>query len=131
MVCLDSDLLISFLRGYEAAGKKMSALIGRGERLTTTPVNVYELYHGAYCSQRRLENLEKVRELLTSLDILSLDEKSCEEAGQIRALLEAEGKKIGDADSLMAGVALRNNHKIITRNIEHFSRVQSLQLESW
>jgi tRNA(fMet)-specific endonuclease VapC len=109
----------------------MSMLVEQGERLTTTPVNAYELYHGAYRSKRRLENLEKVRGLLASLDVLSLDDGSCVNAGQIRAVLEFRGSKIGDADSLIAGVALRNNQKIITRNIEHFSRVQGLQVESW
>jgi len=60
MVCLDSDFLVAFLRGYPEAGKTMNDLLQTETRLTTTPINAYELYHGAYASTRKQENLQKI-----------------------------------------------------------------------
>jgi tRNA(fMet)-specific endonuclease VapC len=131
MVCLDSDFLVAFLRGYPEAGKTMSYLLQTETRLTTTPINAYELYHGAYASARKQENLEKVRILLLTLEILTINEETCEKAGRIRATLESQGIKIGDADSLIAGTALNYGETIITRNIGHFSRIDELEIERW
>lgn len=131
MVCLDSDFLVAFLRGYPEAGKTMSDLLQTETRLTTTPINAYELYHGAYASTRKQENLEKVRNLLKTLETLTINEETCEIAGNIRATLESQGIKIGDADSLIAGIALNYKETIITRNIGHFSRINELEIETW
>jgi len=131
LVCLDSDFLVAFLRGYPEAGKKMAELVQRGTPLTTTPVNSYELYHGAHASLHRTENLEKVRDLLAELHIIPLDDSSCDEAGRIRAALESQGTRIGDADSLIAGTALKHGETIVTRNVKHFSKVEGLLVEHW
>ena len=131
MVCLDSDFLVAFLRGYPEAGKTMNNLLQTETRLTTTPINAYELYHGAYASTRKQENLEKVRNLLKTLEILTINDETCEIAGNIRATLESQGVKIGDADSLIAGIALNYKETIITRNVGHFSRIDELQIETW
>lgn len=109
----------------------MTELVQRGNQLTTTPINSYELYHGAYASLRRTENVEKVRELLAELYLIPLDDSSCAEAGRIRAILESKGIKIGDADSLIAGAALKHGETIITRNVKHFSLVEGLHVEQW
>jgi predicted nucleic acid-binding protein len=131
MVCLDSDLLMAFTRGEPAAVSKIAALRKLGARLTTTPVNAYELYHGAYSSSRRSENLSVVRELLSMVERLPLDEKSCEEAGRIVSELEARGTPIGVLDTIIAGVALRHGETLVTRNLSHFERVQGLPIEPW
>lgn len=131
MVCLDSDFLVAFLRGYPEAGKKMAELVQLGTHLTTTPVNSYELYHEAHASLRRTENLDKVRALLEELYIIPLDDPSCDEAGRTRAVLESQRTRIGDADSLIAGTALKHGETIVTRNVKHFSKVEGLLVERW
>jgi predicted nucleic acid-binding protein len=131
MVLLDSDLLIAFTRGEPTAISKMTELKKLGARLTTTPINAYELYHGAYTSTRRDKNLSTVKELLTMIERLPLDDKSCEEAGRIVSELEAQGTPIGALDTIIAGAALRHGETLITRNLTHFERVQGLQIETW
>lgn len=109
----------------------MRQLIQRKSTLSTTPINMYELYHGAHVSLHSEENLEKVRNLLSMLQVLPLDDVSCEKGGHIRAILESRGEKIGDADSLIAGTACRHGETIVTRNVKHFSKVEGLLVEVW
>ena len=78
-----------------------------------------------------MENLDKVRDLLEELYIIPLDNSSCDEAGRIRAALESQGTRIGDADSLIAGAALKHGETIVTRNVKHFSKVEGLLVERW
>ena len=45
--CLDSDILIDFLRGKEKAVKYIES-IRESSRIVTTVINVFELYYGAF-----------------------------------------------------------------------------------
>lgn len=51
--------------------------------------------------------------------------------GAISADLVKNGKKIDDADLLIASIVLANKGVLVTNNIKHFSRISGLKLESW
>ena len=131
MVLLDTNFLIAFMRGDPTAREKMRELTKHGARLTTTPINAYELYKGAYASARPDANISRVKELLSTLKRLPLDEESLEEAGRIFAELNAKGTPIGDLDTVIAGTALRHGETIMTRNLTHFKKVPELSAETW
>jgi predicted nucleic acid-binding protein len=159
VVCLDSDVLISFLRGdaaaveavrtskggEEEAGRKKEE--GEGKRegeeeeeeegsavLRTTVVNEYELLKGAAASVRKKENLSLVRGLLASLEVLPLDDDSCEIAARLYGDIRAEGKNataaVNEFDLLVAAIALRNGEVLVTRD-ERFKAISGLQLRRW
>ena len=64
----------------------------------------------------------------TSWNVISLNAKAAELAGGVRRLLLGRGEEIGVADSLVAGVCLRHEATLLTRNREHFTRVTNLRL---
>jgi len=131
MVCLETDFLIALMRKDPDAMRKLRELVGKGERLTTTPVNAAELFKGAYRSKDVDENLKKVRGLLSRLNLLDFNLTASDLYGQITAELERKGKPIGEMDALIASIALAHNERVLTRNIGHFSRVKGLEVESW
>ena len=131
MVCLDTDFLVALLRGDTDARGRAEKMDGEDVKKATTPVNAFELFLGAYLSERRDANLTVVRELLTNLELLGFDLRSCEEAGSIAAGLRSRGEPIGVRDSMIAGIASRFEETLLTRNIEHFSRVKELKVEKW
>jgi len=100
-------------------------------RKVTTPINAFELYLGAHLSEKRDENLRLVRDLLLSIGFLEFDERSCDMAGAIAADLTKLGRPIGTRDSMIAGIALRFEQTMLTRNTEHFSRVKGLKVRTW
>ena len=131
MVCLDTDFLVSLLRGDADARSRAEKMDLEDVNKTTTPINAFELFLGAYLSERRDVNLIVVRELLSNLELLEFDLRSCEKAGSIAAGLGRRGEPIGVRDSMIAGVASRFEETLLTRNMEHFSRVKELRIGKW
>ena len=120
MILVDTTILIDFLRGKESVVK----LIGRVGKYSiyTTEINVFELITSAYIAKENIEkHLDKVFALLSMITVLPLDRKSTIRSGEICGKLIKEGKKIEEADCLIAGIALSNGiKKIMTENRTHF-----------
>ena len=127
--CLDSDILIGFLRGKVEALKKMKEL--EDESLATTTLNVFELQYGAKISKKPKKNLNEIKKILKNLNIFTLDYKSSEEASSIFANLKKIGKIIGIKDILIAGICRSNNLELITKNISHFENIENLKVENF
>ncbi len=97
--------------------------LGMG-RLATTSINAFELASGA----RDSLDQGKVAVLLGAIDILGFDLAAADCAAKARRDLERQGRGIGMADYLIAGVCLSQNAMLITRNIDHFSRIDGLRI---
>lgn len=64
--------------------------------------------------------------------VLPFDRRAALKAGEISGKLSREGKKIGETDCLIAGVALANGiTKIITENKEHFEKIPGLRVRTY
>jgi tRNA(fMet)-specific endonuclease VapC len=91
----------------------------------------FELYYGAYKSQRREKNLELLSEFFNEFYSLPFDGNAGRIAGMIRASLEMKGRSIGTYDLQIAAIALANNLILVTHNTREFSRVEDLMIEDW
>jgi tRNA(fMet)-specific endonuclease VapC len=121
-ICLDSDFLVNFLRKNEDE----ASFIRKHENstiLATTPINIFELYYGAYKSAN-IENVSKVIELEKRLKILPVSSQATKKAGQILAQLEKQGNLIDFRDLLIGCVAQTAGFTLKTYNIKHFKRIQ-------
>jgi tRNA(fMet)-specific endonuclease VapC len=130
MKCLDTDFLVAILRGNPEAEVEMRELDEMG-RQATTAVNAFEIFYGAYKSRRREVNVQESRRLLAKLMVLPLDQESAEKAGQAFADLESRGAPVEFRDVLVAGISMRNRLALVTRNEEHYSRIDQLKIEKW
>lgn len=131
MTCLDTDFIIDLLRRKPDAETKLENLTTDGNRLTTTPLNASELYKGAYNSSRPLEEANKVRHLLETLDILEFSIAASETFGKLSIDFRKKGNDIGDFDLLIASIALTHGETFLTKNAKHFSRVPGLAVETY
>lgn len=131
MVCLDTDILISFLRGDQEAIDKMSLLRESGEGpLRTTVINAYEMIKGVKQSASRERNELQVRRLISALELLDLDSEACESGAAIFSHLKNHGTMVNELDILIAGIVLGNREKLITRD-KGFRRMPELKAEDW
>lgn len=129
-ICLDTDVLIDFLRGKRKIVEAIKTLEEKHELLTTS-INIFELYYGAYRTGRG-GNVKAVDELAERLEILKLTEQSAKISGEILAELESDGGAIEFRDILIAGIAIENDATLFTGNKRHFQRVKGLKLfENW
>lgn len=131
MVLLDTDILIKFLRKDPSAVKKLSKLIEHHLIISTTSINIAELYFGAYLSEKKEENLNAVKELILNLEAISFNQNHSEIYGEIRANLQKKGELINELDIFIASIAIERDIKLITRNIKHYEKIDKLQIESW
>jgi predicted nucleic acid-binding protein len=120
--------LIDNLRGKKQTVEFIRRLEEAGTALSTTAVNSFELYYGAYRSKRREKNLAATKALLARLVLLDLTDESSHEAGRILALLEEEGDLIGFRDALVAAIAKTHRIPLATRDTKHFSNVPDLHV---
>lgn len=127
MPVLDSSFIINLIRKKEEALQKLSELEDEYSSISTTEINILELYRGAYLSSKINNNLEQVKEILKSFQILKLDESVYEVYASLSASLISKGNSIGSFDELIAAIALCNNEKIVTRD-KHFKEITQLDV---
>jgi len=128
---LDTDFLIALLRNNPDAVKKAKELDSAKAEVSTTSMNAFELYLGAYRSALAEKNLREADELLSSVAILPLSREGSKKSSEILARLFRMGELIGIRDAIIAGIALVEDQILLTRNVVHFSRVIGLSLERW
>ncbi len=131
MVLLDTDILIQFLRNDEDAKKEISRLLESYQLLSTSSINVAELYFGAYLSESKEENINAVNKLLSKLVIYPFDIIDGKIYGEIRASLKRKEELINELDIFIASIAIEKDIKLITRNIKHYEKVHKVQVETW
>jgi len=91
----------------------------------------YELFYGAYKSQRRSTSLPIIEAFLSNYVNLGFDENAARICGELRADLERKGTVIGPYDLQIAAIALAHYLTLVTHNTREFSRVPNLTLEDW
>jgi tRNA(fMet)-specific endonuclease VapC len=74
MPAFDTSFIVDLLRGNEEALKKLAETEAGDITLSTTEINVLELYKGAYLSMKTHQNLEEIKEILESFQVLELEE---------------------------------------------------------
>jgi predicted nucleic acid-binding protein len=94
MTILDTDLIVALLKGTPDAIQKITSIEEKGETISTTIVTVYELLKGAYLSRRCEENLAKVTDTISNMQILDLTFNACQEAAKIYKDLKNKGTMV-------------------------------------
>jgi tRNA(fMet)-specific endonuclease VapC len=131
MVCLDTSVLVALIRRDQAAIDGLTAEAERGGTVSTTVVNLCELYSGAYGSKNPQKELAKVQDLVSNLGLLELDAGAAKRYGELVNDATLKRAPIGDFDLIIASIALEQEEKLVTRNVKHFSRVPGLTTEQW
>jgi tRNA(fMet)-specific endonuclease VapC len=126
---LDTNILSSLLK--QPSGAVASRICSVGEDAICTSIIVAcELRYGA--AKKDSPTLSgKVEQLLSTVEVLPLDEDADGKYAQLRAALEKAGTPIWANDYLIAAHALSLELTLVTDNIGEFSRVPGLTMENW
>jgi hypothetical protein len=113
-ILLDSDVIISWLRGYEPISSAVIRLLDAGESLIWTSVSVAEIFAGVRRSEEEL-----VARLFLVLDPLVLSGEIGRKAGlYLSAIGKSHSVELGDA--LVAASATVNRLPLWTLNRKHY-----------
>jgi len=131
MYLLDTDILVGFLRNDPHAISKIQTLLKEGGIGYISSINIHEIIKGAHLSKNTEKNLEKIRTLVQSLNLLSFNDQNAFLSGKLSAEQEKKGIFSTQNDMFIAAVAVQNQFILITRNKKYFENIEGLQIEEW
>ena len=82
-------------------------------------------------SDKPLEEKNKVIKVLKGQLTLDFDNESAERASFIDGKLIKNGKTINPIDSMIAGIAIVNKQKILTKNVKDFIKIDNIEIEEY
>ena len=128
IICLDSDVVVDYLRGNEPVKSELIELINSGKIISITSITIYELYMGANLSENPGKETEKIDNLRMYLREIEFNSIAAEIAGEIDAHLKKSGMQVDLRDVLIASVCIANKIPLFTKNTPHFTRIRGLKL---
>ena len=126
---LDTNVLSDLLKHPAGAVSQRIGAVGEDAVITSIVVACELRYGAAKKGSPALSS--RVDQLLSTIEVLPLDEGVDEKYGDIRSALERAGTPIGANDYLIAAHALASDLTLVTDNVGEFSRVPGLVLENW
>jgi tRNA(fMet)-specific endonuclease VapC len=125
---IDTDWIIHALHGKRGVARKLLEL--REEGLAVSVISLAELYEGVYRSADPVANEKVLKDFLSGVMVLGLNDEICKMFGELRAKLRKQGNLMGDFDLLIASTCLCHNLTLLTDNIKDFERVENLNFLS-
>ena|SRR3989338_5924982 len=127
---LDTSFIIDLLKNRRESVSKMKQLTEDGVPYMITAPTVFELWSGLVSLGKSETEKQKTVSLIREQIIYPLDEESARIAGNIDGELIKKGLKTDPIDVMIAGIAISNNKKVLTRD-EHFARIEGLKVEGY
>jgi tRNA(fMet)-specific endonuclease VapC len=132
---LDTDILSEIIKGFDQTVAANARTYRRAfGRYTLSAVSVMEIVQGFQRNQSS-RRMQAFLALLAGQEVIAFEEEDGELAGRIAGELDRIGQPIGEADAMIAAIALRNGLELVTGNTAHFQRVQqigyALTLVNW
>ena len=125
MVCLDSDIIIEFLKNNKAVSERINKL--QEKEISTTSINTFEVFRGFV--NYKSDSLDKFNAFLSNLKILNFNFINSKKAAEIFENLKTKGEVLDLADIMIAAIIISNNETLLTNNISHFKRIPELKIE--
>lgn len=129
MYCLDTNIVVDFLRGNKIIIEKIRN-ISINNDLFITCISLCELFKGAFLSSKSEKELGIINEFLDSIKVLDLNIDSCKSFGKEYARLNKIGKQTKEFDLMIACIAKSNELVLITRDKKDFENIDA-KVEAW
>jgi len=127
---LDTNHVREALRKNPQYLQKQRQAYNRDRLVLVNAISYYETRRGLlYMNMRgKLGLFDKI---VRQTGIVPLDKTALDIASELHVDLRRKGQLIEDADLLMAAIALAHDLTLLTANVRHFVRIESLRIENW
>jgi tRNA(fMet)-specific endonuclease VapC len=123
MILLDTDVLIEiFDRNSERGDEALEAILGSGEDIATTSINLHEILYG-------MEKYAKPVKDVLLLPVLDYTKRDALISAEIEVEAERSGSAIRRMDAMIASVAINHGALLYTFNKEHFKPLEDMGLK--
>ena len=127
---LETSFVIDLLQGDKDAASKMQSIIDENISYEIASPTIFELWGGLINLEKPEKERQRIISLIKGIIVYPLDEESAKIAGTIDGQLAKKGLTINTEDSMIAGIAITNNRKVLTRD-DHFNRIEELKVENY
>ncbi|MEE3486895.1 MAG: type II toxin-antitoxin system VapC family toxin [Bulleidia sp.] len=129
MYYLDTNICIYYLKGVKSVRDSMLTVSPKDIRI---PAMVKaELLYGAYKSQKKEENIRKLRAFLSAFDSEPFSDSCTEKYAALRSELERNGTPVGPNDMIIAATVIAKGGTLVTHNTKEFERINQLNVIDW
>jgi predicted nucleic acid-binding protein len=112
---LDTSILIDLLRHRNQRNEWLAELVRGGHTLSTTALNVAEIYAGMQPAEE-----ERTEALLSNLELYELSGSSARLAGKLKSAWARKGYTLTLADTIVAAIAIDRGCALLTDNRKDF-----------
>jgi tRNA(fMet)-specific endonuclease VapC len=131
---LDTTFFVDVLRGDVRDNPAAEEYIENMDAAGTgkiSSVSVMELWEGIHLAEATTTERTRVEELIEGIYELPFDRDVAMLAGELSAALISQGEPIEDSDVMIGATALLHNEPVLTRNVEHFERIEGLDIHTY
>lgn len=128
---LDTSFLIDLMEKEDGAIVRKQKLDEKSETCRVSAATIFELWAGIFMSKKTEHEKKKVLNALSEVNVISLNGRISEKAGELHGLLKKDVNDIGPIDAMIAATAMFENEPLLTRNAKHFARVKGLVMENY
>ena len=111
---VDTDIIIDFLRGRDAARKFLETWAGEGLLAVSTLTHL-EVYQGIRPGEETATSA-----FLDGLQSIPVDVRIARHAGQLLGKIRPRGVTVGIADAIIAATTIQLEVPLLTNNVEHY-----------
>lgn len=129
MILVDTTLLIDLQRGRRNPRRQRAE--AWLEKNPNEELGVPAIVLGEFGEGFTDADDAELMKLRTSFKVLPADTSVASTYGTLSRSLRMAGKSIGANDTWIAATALANDCALLSRNVEHFGRVQGLEVISY
>lgn len=123
MIVMDTDVLIEIFDKKSRKGEEaFKKIIGSGEDITITVVNLHEILYGLQ------KYVKPVGEVLR-LPVLSYTKEDASLAAKLELDVEHRGASVRRTDAMIAAMTMNNGAKLYTLDLKHFKPFEPSGLE--
>lgn len=118
-ICLDTDVVLDFLKGHKAAVAKVRHYVDHDE-LSITSLTFFELVSA-------VKKKGRVLPILDNLTLLPFDKKAALRANKIHETLQGQKIEIGMRELMNSSICIENEAWLYTKNRAPYEGVAGLR----
>ena len=128
--CVDTNIISYILRKDKKLQDRVYREANEGAGVLIPPIAYYEIKRGLI-EANATTKLRDFERLCNMIEVDYIDTETLDIAANIWAALIKAGRKIDDADILIAATCIAHDHTLVSANTRHFERIEGLKLVNW
>lgn len=127
----DTSFIVDVLQNDPDALAYLAVIERENRPEKIASITVLELYEAVPQLDVPETRRQKILDVLDTRHAVGADDTVMRKAGKISGTLVSRGEQIDREDCIIGATALLNDEPVVTRNDEHFERIDGLAVETY